>query len=156
MVVTPIIEKKRILVMDEDLVGVDMDKWKMIMRIVLGRHYDNIQKQGPGWSFPLHTQQVFETHLQNLYEPPPSPPPYIDSTPSIITTTTIATDEKSTSTDTIHLSVDCATQTTMSSPLSRVVVSSSTLKSGGYKYDIDPHLVRFRKQWLQQLHLDNV
>ena len=142
--IVPKIDKNRMLVMDAELESMNIDKeqWKAIMRIVLGRHYDNIQKQGSGWSFPLHTRDVFETHLKNLISP------FIEKSPSA------SIDKKKTmdsSTQTIVESiVSSSSSSSSSSSPCHVSVQAIPTKSG-YKYDIDPGLAQFRQQWLSKL-----
>jgi len=158
--IVPKIDKNRMLVMDADLESMNIDKeqWKAIMRIVLGRHYDNIQKQGSGWSFPLHTRDVFETHLKNLTSPfieksPPSPSPSIEKKKTVeFSTQTIVESIVSPSVET-KKTVDSSTQTIV-----ETIVSSSSSPcnvsvptKSGYKYDIDPGLAQFRQQWLSKL-----
>jgi hypothetical protein len=64
------IEKKRIVILDKDLEGVDMEEWKRIMRHVLGRHYRTIKNyEGSGWTFPSHALEIFESMISKLMPP---------------------------------------------------------------------------------------
>ena len=53
------VDKKRVFIDDKDLEGVDQDRWKDIMRRVLGRHYSHLKDLGSGWTFPAHSLETF-------------------------------------------------------------------------------------------------
>lgn len=72
-------DKKRVIVLEKDIMMADAE-WRQVMRHVLGRHYENIQKKGKGWTFPLHFLDTFRSMVEGkedstLASPSPSPVP---------------------------------------------------------------------------------
>lgn len=52
------VQKKRVVVRDKDI-PFEEEKWKIIMRHVLGRHYMDLQGDGPAWSFSHNHWDTF-------------------------------------------------------------------------------------------------
>ena len=61
-------EKKRIIVMDNDLTGYNTDEWVVIMRQLLGRHYKDFKGQGGGWSFSSQHEETFTNMLNETFD----------------------------------------------------------------------------------------
>lgn len=58
-------DKKRVIVEDKDI-DVPDPEWRMLMKRVLGRHYADLARHGPSWTFPIHSLPVFEEWLLSV------------------------------------------------------------------------------------------
>jgi len=129
------LQKKRVIVMDCD-VDVDGDQWKSVMRHVLGRHYADLQGNGPGWSFS-------HNHLDTFLEK-------ISKQEKIVQTETTKQLEQPTCQEKNVCSVDVQTEEHEKQPN---VCSSTQTENNvphSYKYDIDDSVRFFVDKWIQQ------
>jgi len=134
------VQKKRVIVMDCD-VGLDEEKWKNIMRHVLGRHYADLQGSGPGWSFSINHLETFlekvsKTTMENTV-------PEEETANQEQNVCSTQTEEKNVilleqGQQTIQTEQNaCSTQTENDIP-------------NAYKYDIDDNVRFFVDKWIQQ------
>lgn len=59
------VEEKRVVVMDIEIQkeGISEEAWQTMMKMILGRHYGDLNKKGPGWSFPRYALEKFQALL---------------------------------------------------------------------------------------------
>jgi len=123
-------EPKRVLIMDVDLEteGMDPQIWQSIMRQLLGRHYPDIQKNGPGWSVPRYALEKLEAFLVNSTTTSTTTIPSITTTPFTTTTPSTTTTTPSTTTvSSISTTIPSITTTTPSLPKKSIKFASSTI-----------------------------
>lgn len=139
-------DKKRVIVLDKDIEGLDDKEWKGIMRRVLGRHYQNLKKMGPGWTFPHHSLSSFEEMVAALADSSNVVDVKQEEEPDMIMKTTTTTTSTSTMTD--NKVRDKCTQT-----IAIKVVATPSFYSESqpyrYKYDVDESMREFCRKWLE-------
>lgn len=59
-------DKKRVIVEDKDIEGIPDSEWRTLMKRVLGRHYADLARHGPSWTFPVHSLPVFEEWVLSI------------------------------------------------------------------------------------------
>ncbi len=148
-------DKKRIIVLDRDLKDISQEDIKNFMKKVLGRHYENLKNRGAGWSFPSFQENLFKEWISNQSEPKvehqsvveiANPTTEQENTESTIETSTISDPPPCVlETDDIvkdikPILVEVSTQTEE--------IPNKKEENTTYKFDIDPALQLFGKQWL--------
>lgn len=124
-----IVQKKRVVIRDEDI-PFDEERWKTIMRHVLGRHYTDLQGDGPAWSFAHHHWDTFAKLIQDDTTPATVVPP---------TTNSVCTQTEPSS------SVPVCTQTDN---------NNDDHTHHTYKHNVDENLRSFVEEWARQHNLE--
>jgi hypothetical protein len=128
------LQKKRVIVMDCD-VDLDGDHWKSIMRHVLGRHYTDLQGNGPGWSFSHNHLDTFLEKIENTEK------------------NTCSSTQTETKQEIIQEKNVCSSTQTEENEKQQNVCSSTQTENNvphSYKYDIDDSVRFFVDKWIQQ------
>jgi hypothetical protein len=137
------IEVKRVLVMDEEIEkeGISGEAWQKIMKMILGRHYADLNKKGPGWSFPRYALEKFQEMLEKE----------VVSTKESIETlaTAIETKDSTCQTPAIKKTIETK-ESACQTPAIKKTIETHKKTHHLYKHNISEELIRFGKSFLQE------
>jgi len=151
------IEAKRVLVMDEEIEkeGISSEVLQKIMKMILGRHYADLNKKGPGWSFPRYALEKFQEMLEKEVSTKES----IEILATAIETKdstcqtpvikkTIETKESACQTPVIKKTIETK-ESACQTPVIKKTIETHK-KTHFYKHNISEELIRFGKSFLQE------
>lgn len=119
-------EKKRIIILDKDLDHLPKEKIQAFMKRVIGRHYHNLNKKGPGYSFSIFHEPALKEWIETL------------SSPSSETTTT---NEIAVQTELIEEDIGKVDQETQTD-------TREISDQFQYKFDVDPIFYELGRRWM--------
>ena len=131
-----VVEKNRVIVRD---ISIPNNEWKYIMKRVLGKHYTNLQGNGPAWTFSSVHMETFQSELDKL----------LSST--MVQDDSCVQEEiiiKEQDEDLDHVSMNSQEDDTHDQD----VVQGK----GQYRYNIDDNILNFVRCWIQNTDLSHL
>ena len=120
--------------MDEEIEkeGISSEVLQKIMKMILGRHYADLNKKGPGWSFPRYALEKFQEMLEK----------------EVSTKESIETKESTCQTPVIKKTIETKESACQTPAIKKTIETHK--KTHFYKHNISEELIRFGKSFLQE------